>query len=170
MRSRIAAEKQNNYSNVEKILENQAAEISLQGRQLADLVKGFDEIVKVLQQQHQSNPKLAIDQINENLLALGKVTVSIHRKMQENENNTEVAAIRTGQQKIQEVIKTTGKDINNSLSIYFSWKRIIIIVGLTVIASSCCSLAIAKIFWSNQSNNTESIQPAVKKPSKLKNK
>jgi hypothetical protein len=155
-------------SKIEKKLADQTKEISRQGQHLESLAQGFREVVDVLQEQQKSISTQAIEEINQNVDTLGKATISIYKYMEKVTSSKESIIIKSEQQALRKSVEAIHKILNTEANkpnknLNFNWNNVIIVIVITAMISSLCSLLIAKFFWSNQSRNTELVKPTVKK-------
>jgi glutathionylspermidine synthase len=159
---------------IQEALLNQSKQIAYQQEQLNSLGKGFRDIAEILQEQHQSNPKKAIEENNQNLVAMTNAMVSWYKQLKEANFGQEFADIKSQQQSISKVVVTNRKSLErqtNELTYYLGWKRIAMIVVSTAVISSLLSvaatalfpLAISQITGVHQPKSIEKAKPAVKK-------
>jgi aldehyde:ferredoxin oxidoreductase len=162
---------------IQEALLNQSKQIAYQQEQLNNLGKGFRDIAEILQEQHQSNPKKAIEETNQSVVVLGNAIVSLHQQLKQANLGQGLADIKSQQQVIGKSVTTTRKALDNqteNLASYLGWKRIVMLVASTAVISSLCNLAIASLapivigqFTGNsQFNKSETAQPVEKKQKK----
>jgi glutathionylspermidine synthase len=159
---------------IQEALLNQSKQIAYQQEQLNSLGKGFRDIAEILQEQHQSNPKKAIEENNQSITAMTNAILSLHKQLKEANFGQEFADIKSQQQSIGKAVVTNRKSLEsqaNDLAYYFGWKHIAMIVVSTAVISSLCSvavtalfpLAISQITGVNQPKSIEKVKPVVKK-------
>jgi tRNA U55 pseudouridine synthase TruB len=158
----------NDCLDLEDVLACQANEIYLQRQQLASLAQGFQEVVQLLKQQCEHSLISDIKQVNDNLLSLGKITVSVYKQMQKHDNNVQATASKADLQKVYGQVRVVEKNVNSKLRNCLEVKNMVMVVILTSVFSSLITLAVAKVFLLYQGESAGLSKPAPVKM--LKNK
>jgi hypothetical protein len=138
---------------IQSLLLRQSEQLDQQQQQLEGLARGFDEIVKFLQRQHESDPSGKIEDINQSLDTLGKAMINTYKKIDKIDVNKTLARFESEQQTFRKTIEKNQQSLkqqSENLADHLDWKRTAVIVAITAIISSLSSLAIAHLIWNNQ--------------------
>jgi hypothetical protein len=159
---------------IQSLILRQSEQLDQQRQQLEGLAVGFDEIVKFLQRQHESDLSGKIEEINQSLDTLGKAMVNTYKKIDKIDVSKDLAKFEAEQQAFRKTLEKNQQNLkqqSDNLADHLDWKRTAVIIVITAIISSVSSLAIAHLVLSNQpaqkdQNSTQTEKPINSKPKK----
>jgi hypothetical protein len=159
---------------IQSLILRQSEQLAKQEQQLEGLARGFDEIVKFLQRQHESDPSGKIEEINQSLDTLGKAMVNTYKKIDKIDVSKDLASFEAEQQTFRKTLEKNQQNLkqqSENLADHLEWKRTAVIIVITAIISSVSSLAIAHLVLSNQpaqkdQNSIQTEKPINSKPKK----
>jgi hypothetical protein len=158
---------------IQSLILRQSEQLDQQQQQLQGLARGFDEIVKFLQRQHESDPSGKIEDINQSLDTLGKAMINTYKKIDKIDVSKDLATFEAEQQAFRKTLEKNQQNLkqqSDNLADHLDWKRTAVIVVITAIISSLSSLAISQLVLSNQSSQKEQNSAQTEKPINSKTK
>jgi hypothetical protein len=158
---------------VQSLILRQSEQLARQEQQLEGLARGFDEIVKFLQRQHESDPSGKIKEINQSLDTLGKAMINTYKKIDKIDVSKDLASFEAEQQAFRKTLEKNQQNFkqqSENLADHLDWKRTAVIIVITAIVSSLSSLAIAHLVVSNQATKKDQNSTQTEKPLNSKTK